>query len=286
MSDKRDSMTNIERDYYDNGKLRCEGAFVGGLPDGLQRHWHPNGVLAMEIPFDHGAINGMTKQWNDKGELLGTCELNNGTGTYRLWHANGQLMIEKPMIGRRTTGRERVYAEDGELLSESYWIGNAKVSKTRYVEACERNRELPRYENEMSCVRKRGTKKAAERTVLPEPLSDELPIQLMRSVGVREALKWLEESVEPSRSLGEEMGRYESIRLVKRLYRLGASAVHAVEIDGGVDDDQNSGRLVIELPQDPKRRRQLFKFCGTLAMEHGFEPESDVGQKYILQMLD
>jgi len=40
------------------------------------------------------------------------------------------------------------------------------------------------------------------------------------------------------------------------------------------------------LPKDDETREKLLQFCGRLARKLGFDPDPDVGQRYILLMLD
>ena len=283
----------IKRSYYDDGTLRAEGLFIDGLPHDIQRHFHPNGVLAEEGYFNHGIRDGIFKQWNDKGELLGMSELRNGTGIYRKWHENGNLSLEESLIEGRTTGRMRIYWEKGGLLEETYWLNSVKVSKKRYFAACEQNPNLPKYEDDgvrpyrPSWAKKKRSPKAPP---LPAPTAEELdalPRKLLLGSHVREALPWLEENCCPSRSLGEATDQDDSLRLVKKLYKMGAVAVHAVEIQGGSDEDQNSGKLVVKLPQDTREPQETsqIQHC-RLARQHGFDPDSDVGQQYMFLMLD
>jgi antitoxin component YwqK of YwqJK toxin-antitoxin module len=75
--------TKTERSYHPNGQLEWEGTFVDGSPHGIQRRWYPNGVLSDETPIQNGTYEGVGKHWNDKGELVGTWEVNAGTGVWR-----------------------------------------------------------------------------------------------------------------------------------------------------------------------------------------------------------
>jgi len=280
-------MNKVKRTYYPDGSIESEVTLVDGLPEGVSRFWHPNGILASELPVRHGIPEGVGKQWNEKGELLGTFEIKDGTGIERHWHPNGTLMGETPWLHGKVTGRERAYFEDGELAGDMYWLDNEKVSRKRYMEACKHNPELPRYdEPEPLTQRPERKKKAPAPPAGPTLPSDEFELQLLAGPAVREALAWLQETREPSRSLGEATGQDESIRFVNELYALGAVTVHAVEIDGAPTEDQNTGKLVIELPQEQGKRDKLLDYCGELAIELGFDPEPDVGQRYLFLMLD
>jgi len=279
------------RYYYDDGTLRYEGERLDGvLPHGVHRQWHPNGALAMETPYDHGIIDGTVKQWDEDGKLIVQCNITKGTGVLRQWHPAVGGFGEISFVDGKMTGRQRVCFKDGIWGGDEYWLENRKVSKKRYLEACQQNPSLPRYEDEQPSKRKRSPKKRVAEvetsSVLTAQELDDLPLGLLQGTRVKEALSWLEETREPSRSLGEATDQDESIRLVKKLYDLGASQVYAVEIDGEPTEDQNTGRIVVELPQDQKKRDKLLKFCGKLARKLGFDPDPDVGQRYALLMLD
>ena len=295
-------MTTIKRSYYDNGILRYEGAIdENGSLHGLIRTWHKNGVPEFEFPYDHGKLNGIAKQWNARGELLGSFEMINGTGLKRVWHENGHLVMEYPTVAGALNGRQIIFGDDGDFLEATYWIKNRKVSKKKYQEACEKDSTLPRYDDDKALKRMRASSSwffKEERQTQPAtpPLkkdddakvkADEFCQRLLNGPGVREALSWLEEHDDPLfRSVGEATDQEESIKFVKKLYRQGAVAVHAVEIDGEADEPQNTGKLVIELPQEVEGRKKLFKSCGTIAKKQGFDPETDIGQQYLFLMLD
>lgn len=275
-------MRRLQRTYYEDGTLRTEGAFLNGKAHGLHRRWHPNGMLAEELLMIHGVPDGVAKHWNEQGVLLGSFEIKNGTGVQCLWHPNGRLMGEFSWVDGQWTGRQRAYFEDGELAGETYWLGNEKVSRKRYHQACAQNPNLPRYQD-------KGSVPLAQPEKDPIPRGDitrTLAVHLLQGSRVREALAWLQESRQPSRSLGEATGQDQAIQLITKLYSLGAVTIHAVQINGDPAEDQNTGHLVIELPQEQKQRRKLLRFCGRLARAAGFDPEPDLGQRYMLVTLD
>lgn len=278
-------MNKMKRDYHDNGMIRFESDFIDGVPHGLQRHWHPNGVLAMEMPFDHGIIDGMVRQWNHKGELVATSNLKMGTGVLRTLNLEQGLDGEITYVDGKFTGRQRCYC-GGELMATVFWLDNDKVSRKRYLEACKQNPNLPRYEDEPAIAAKNPAKKAAKRASQSYQPADELPLKLLHGSHVREALGWLQESRNPSRSLGEARNQDDSIKLVEKLYQLGAQAVHATEIKSSPSRDQNSGRLILELPEQQEKRKKLFRICGKIAKAGGFDADPDVRQRYLLLMLD
>lgn len=102
-----------------------------------------------------------------------------------------------------------------------------------------------------------------------------------------EAFSWLDESTEESyRTLGELATNEQSIDLVCAAYRAGASEVIAVEIDTYPDGGQNTGRLLVKLPDDAEKRRRVFAWCEPWADRLGFTAGEDVGQEYLFVMLD
>jgi len=111
--------------------------------------------------------------------------------------------------------------------------------------------------------------------------------ELLRKPNRAEAIPWLRESTEESyRTLGELKTNAESLNLVSDAIKAGAVEVVAVEIDTYPDGSQNTGRLIIELPEDPAARRVCLTWCNELGERLGLAPESDFGQRYTLVMLD
>jgi MORN repeat variant len=281
-------MNDADRAYYKDGQLRAEGTIVNGEPHGIHRQWHPNGVLAQEIPYNHGIIDGTVQQWDKEGKLVATSEIKKGTGVLRTIDLDQGIDGEMAYVDGKMTGRQLTYC-GGELMGIVYWLENRKVSRKRYLLACDENPRFPRYGNDEKLGPTWLSKVQKAQGSAPEIVfqaDDTLPLKLLKGSNVREALSWLEESCEPERSLGEASSQEESIRLVKELYDSGAASVHAVEINGTSTQDQNSGRLVIELPKDHKARQKLFNICKIYARKQGFDPDQDLGQQYLLLMLD
>jgi hypothetical protein len=90
-------------------------------------------------------------------------------------------------------------------------------------------------------------------------------------------------------TLGELDSTKESLALVEQAYAAGAIQVTAVEIDNYPDfmgGCQNTGRLVITLPDAPSERVEVLSWAGEIAEEQGFDAETDTGQRHVLVMLD
>ena len=111
--------------------------------------------------------------------------------------------------------------------------------------------------------------------------------ELLSKPNRAEALSWLKGSSEDSsRTLAELGTNAESVDLVERAFEAGAVEVIAVEIETYPDGSQNTGKLVIKLPEDTTARNQVLKWCNELGEQLGLDPETDFGQQYTLVMLD
>jgi hypothetical protein len=83
--------------------------------------------------------------------------------------------------------------------------------------------------------------------------------KLLKGRNKAEALAWLSAGSDESfRNLGELESNEESVSLVREVYELGAVEVLAVEIDSYGDGAENTGNLVIGLPDDAAARRRVF----------------------------
>jgi hypothetical protein len=102
----------------------------------------------------------------------------------------------------------------------------------------------------------------------------------------KEALVWLQEGPPDSRTIGELPTTEASLSVVRELYSLGARRVTAVEIDTYDSREENTGKLVISLPENESMRSGLFAWNAKHAYEMGFDPDEDMGQKHLLIMLD
>lgn len=270
--------------YYSNGKLRAELSFKKGIPHGIYREWYENGFLATERNFKDGIPDGISRYWDESGNLLFENNIINGTGVERSWEPVNRTWSEENWINGMCTGRVRVCWEDGSVVKDEYWIKNRKVSKKKYIEMCEFDPSLPRYDDIFG--NKKTTKKSTDdnkSSLLP---NNDFYDKLFSEHQMVDALKWVTEPDVPERTIGQCSRPEDSIELVKDLYVLGAVNVWTFDIDGGSNEEQNSGKLVIELPVDSQKRQQILEKCGELGKELGFDPEADTDQKYTLVILD
>ncbi len=110
--------------------------------------------------------------------------------------------------------------------------------------------------------------------------------ELLNTSGSREALAWLREGGPEERTLGELPSREASLEIVQEIYSLGAARVTAVGITTYDTGEENTGKLIVSLPNSAPARAKVFAWCAQEAKHLGFEPERDIGQEHVFVMLD
>ena len=87
-------------------------------------------------------------------------------------------------------------------------------------------------------------------------------------------------------NLGELESNEASLQLVNRFYEAGAIEVVAVEIDKYEGEGENTGKLVVVLPEGAEQRSKVLDLCSDIAQQQGFDPLEDFGQRRVFIMLD
>jgi len=151
--------------YYPSGKLRLETLLKKGVPHGLLRAWYDFGNLASEQNFKEGIPDGISRYWDENGKLLVESNIVDGTGVEKSWEPINRLWGEQCWVNGECTGRNRVSWDDGTVVKDEYWIKNRKVSKKKYIEMCELDDTLPKYDD---LVKSKNTKKKAKKTQTPK----------------------------------------------------------------------------------------------------------------------
>ncbi len=104
--------------------------------------------------------------------------------------------------------------------------------------------------------------------------------QLLKQGDPQELRSWIKS--DPSNTLGLLQTNKRSVHFVEKIYTLGAVKAYGVEIDG-LDD---TGKLVVELPEKAEQRKELFKWAARIARREGFDPTKDEGQRFLFVMMD
>ncbi len=119
-----DIVQNISRDgdhqeYYENGVLKNQGAFINGGREGVHRFYREDGTLGAEWSFRNNKAHGLAKAYYPTGELKVLAPYKNGKreGVAKIFYPTGELLVESffkndILINRKT------YDEDGILVKE------------------------------------------------------------------------------------------------------------------------------------------------------------------------
>lgn len=278
-------MKQIQTQYYPNGQRHSEAEMEDGVVNGICRLWSESGILLEEMSFRNGTYDGMCRQWNSRGELLGEFTIVNGTGVVVRWNDDGSLLCETSVVNGKWTGRHRVWADRTSVIADEYYILDKKVSRKKYLEEAARHPDWPQYLKDKSRVNK-WLKQCKRRSVAPT--SDELKEleSMLANSQSKEALAWLQSGPPGSHTIGENWGHARSVAIVRNLYAYGAVRVTAVEIDRYEPHFENTGKLVVTLPDATKARAELFRWCNERAKRGGFDAVKDVGQKHLFISLD
>jgi hypothetical protein len=124
-------------------------------------------------------------------------------------------------------------------------------------------------------------------------MADDFEQGLLLAGPTAEALAWLRTNDGVRRTLGELASTDEAIDLVEGFYRAGAVKVSAVKVarysrETLYEDEvhENTGHLVVELPEESKRRKAVFRLQGREARRQGYDPTADTGQRLLYVKLD
>jgi hypothetical protein len=112
--------------------------------------------------------------------------------------------------------------------------------------------------------------------------SDAFCSSLMERGKCSEVREWIKSK---NHTLGERNWT-SSNNLVNKFVSLGCVNIYACEIDSYGDGNENTGHLVVELPQNNLERKKIFKKIDNLAREQGYDGPFDNGQQFAYVKLD
>jgi antitoxin component YwqK of YwqJK toxin-antitoxin module len=87
----------VARSFYESGRTELETPRRDGLRHGIEYQWDDAGRLRSAIPYRRGLEHGTSRQWGPDGALIGTYEMQDGTGV-DLWHgiaADGSVYLSE-----------------------------------------------------------------------------------------------------------------------------------------------------------------------------------------------
>lgn len=229
----------------------------------------------------------------DDGTETRSMEFPSGLFRQRVFNAGGELMSESYSHGIAILLDAKFKA--GRKLSETYIVRRRLASRRGYEKARQdfpdmpppdtslvddnaellRDLRLERKQRARAKVRHQADPLQAEKL-------DRFCQELLASKTGEDCLAW------PGHgrfSFGE-MSPAASRRLLADLLALGCTAVTAIDIEQPEPGFRTAGELVIELPAAAGSRARLFKRLGRYAVQRGFEPYMDHGQRYYFVKFD
>ncbi|MBW4622727.1 MAG: hypothetical protein KME17_25635 [Cyanosarcina radialis HA8281-LM2] len=154
------------------GNLAMEYGLKDNLMHGSFRTWHDNGKLCEESYYIAGKEDGIAKQYDEDGSLIGTYEMDRGTGVDLWYQGQGILAEERSLQDGNLHGYERWWNSDNQTICREqhfqsgiehgiyrewdrygrlrrrfpqYFVKGQKTSKRRYLRACQQDESLPKY---------------------------------------------------------------------------------------------------------------------------------------------
>jgi len=108
-------------EYHDNGKIRTQGQYKEGNPDGLWTHFHYNGKIYESGSYRDNIKDSLWRQWDDQGRLVKesiyTQRANNPFAPVweKEYNAAGQLIHSKA-IDQKNQGILQDWSTEGKLI--------------------------------------------------------------------------------------------------------------------------------------------------------------------------
>ena len=127
----------IEKEYYNNGKLKFEYEIKNGEKEGFSREYYENGQLKKESCYKNGKLNGLCKQYYENGQLEIEATYKDGKidALFKSYYKNGELEIESVAKEGIPHGLRKEYYENGQLKYDlNYKEGELDGLCKRYYE--------------------------------------------------------------------------------------------------------------------------------------------------------
>lgn len=290
-------MSELKRQFgtYPDGQLQTEWFELNGKTHGLWRKWHPNGQLAFESPYNNGLEDGTTRSWDQSGKLIDSYTMVQGTGIKT--DRDGWQNSSSKVSYRRGQfhGPFEVFWPDGKLASRIFHFNGRQVSKKKFLELTALESQgggTPVYIEETAAI-----EKLAKKLLRPKKLKREdearaksedagCEERLARS-DAQEARTWLAAAApEQQRRIGNCQSTEESRAMIDALYAEAPDSMRVTVMEIHKEDDlETTDQFVLTLPDrsTPERtnaRARLLARSSLWAQDEGFDPVTDIGQKY------
>jgi len=185
--------------------------------------------------------------------------------------------------------------QDGRKVGEFYFSKRRMCSRTTYEKRRAAYADMPAADaavfdagapvlHAVTAEQRAKQKSAKDHVRDPQRAArlDAFCAELMRRGVTRDAVAWI---LSPQHTLGE-LSHRASRGLISRLAAQGCSAIMACQIDLDERGLGNTGHLVVELPQEPRKRVTVLRTLARLARARGYDCDLDDGQRYVYVKLD
>jgi antitoxin component YwqK of YwqJK toxin-antitoxin module len=164
-----------------------EGTLRDGALHGPWRRYYPDGQLLHETAYVVGKEHGTARQYDESGNLIGSYQMDHGTGLDLWYSAAGVLAEERGYRDGERHGYERWWNEDNRTVFEEghFWRGEPHGIMRQWIAQGRLRRGYPQY----FVHGNRVTKRHYQRACLADPT---LPA-------------WRAEDDQPQRPLPEAM---------------------------------------------------------------------------------
>lgn len=220
-------------------------------------------------------------------------ELPSGKKVIKDFDDDGNLVSETHVYGMLDIAIKLEF-NGGVKSSEMYFVKQRLVSRKRYEKVRSEYTDMPPADGQLEDIgsdlakaarqeRQQQKKARDEHTPNPETAAQiDSFCETMLQTGIQaDANQWLHSS---GNTLGE-LSHTKSRNLVAKLLKIGACRVSACDIDQ-IDQHQNTGHLVVELPLEAASRKAVFREIDRLASLQGYRADLDNGQRFAYLKLD
>ncbi|MFZ6778823.1 hypothetical protein ACO0LD_18520 [Undibacterium sp. Ji83W] len=251
----------------------------------------------MQVRHEHREVNGVHISGRYENDILTDVQhmekLPSGKSISKEFDRHGKQWREKHWYGFLDIMINIEFTCSQPIVS--YTVKKKVASKKKYELARVNYPDMPAADQnivDFDAAFRRALKEGAKLTEteskvqLPDVAAglehDEWCGNLIAETSGEDAFAWFDN---PKATLGL-MSRAKSRRMLTTLQNAQCGSVFACDIDRIDSPYENTGHLVIELPQDSDMRKKVFKLAGRIVQEQGYDASPDNGQKYLYLKLD
>ncbi len=221
-------------------------------------------------------------------------QLPTGKSVVKKFADDGALIEELHSYGALAIGFQCRY-ESGVRVNETYFAKGRLVSRRTYEKARSAYSDMPSADIELgkwsvrllqAVAKEKKERRAAEKTRQANPdearRCHEFCEMILAKGRSDDAASWIDNRLH---TIGERDWK-SSKRLINQFKTAGCSKMYACEITSYDNGQENTGRLVLELPSETDQRNKIFKLIARLVRSTGYDAPFDDGQRFQYIELD